>query len=433
MGESYTERLRAKKNLCDYYMDQAQQTFFDNGKVHTREECAFLQQAANLRSEMAQMSVDAERKHHLAKLQQLNQAIEVCRRECDPDYLAKENAFRQAQAQAQGKPAGKPAAGQAAAQEEVKKKPAASKREAISDEEVEKWYREAPSHSFDDVSGMTELKKKLKSCIEASKNNKLREFLKMKSVHSFFFIGPPGCGKTYIIEAFAHELMQKDYKFLSLDASNIRSKYVGDAEKIVKRMFEEAVKSAPCIVFVDEIESVCKNRSLPDLPEYASAITTAFLTGYNIISNTDKNIIFIGATNYPNLVDNAMLDRVEKIRVPFPDEGARAAAFERSLGKIFQLESDLTFKHMAEMTPTYNYRDIDHVIEALKDVVYDQIDQEYGHGEEAIEAITSGDYRISLETFDDVIEKVLPTPKDDIIRDLDVWEQKFKTRALMGD
>lgn len=433
MGQSYTERLRSKKNLCDYYMDQAQQVFFDNGKVHTREECAFLQQAANLRSEMAQMSVDAERKHHLAKLQQLNQAIEICRRECDPDYLARENAYRQAAAaQAQNKQAPKPAANQAEA-EEVKKKPASSKREAISDEEVEKWYREAPSHSFDEVSGMTELKKKLKNCIEASKNNKLREFLKMKSVHSFFFIGPPGCGKTYIIEAFAHELMQKDYKFISLDASNIRSKYVGDAEKIVKRMFEEALKSAPCIVFVDEIESVCKNRSLPDLPEYASAITTAFLTGYNMISHADKNIIFIGATNYPGLVDNAMLDRVEKIRVPFPDEGARAAAFERALGNIFMLDDALSYDHMAEMTPTYNYRDIDHVIEALKDVIYEEIDAEYGHGEEAIEAITNGDFRISLETFDNVIDKVLPTPKDDIIRDLDVWEQKFKTRALMGD
>ena len=60
----------------------------------------------------------------------------------------------------------------------------------------------------------------------------------MKQLHSYFFIGPPGCGKTYIIEAFAHELMDQNYKYLSLVGSDILSRFVGEAEKIITRLFE---------------------------------------------------------------------------------------------------------------------------------------------------------------------------------------------------
>ena len=107
----------------------------------------------------------------------------------------------------------------------------------------------------------------------------------MKNLHSYFFVGPPGCGKTFIIKAFAKELAEKDYKYIALEGSDILSRYVGDAEKIVTRVFEEAEKQDKCIVFIDEVDGVCKNRSKSNLPEYAASLTTAFLTGYNRIVN----------------------------------------------------------------------------------------------------------------------------------------------------
>ena len=141
--------------------------------------------------------------------------------------------------------------------------------------------------------------------------------------------------------------------------SDILSRYVGEAEKIITRLFEEAEKNAPCIVFIDEVDGVCKNRSQPNLPEYAASLTTAFLTGYNRINSSDKPIIFIGATNYPNQVDNAMLDRVELVRVPFPDTDARESAFRRQFSKLITLEDGFTFEDIADATATYNFRDID--------------------------------------------------------------------------
>ena len=125
--------------------------------------------------------------------------------------------------------------------------------------------------------------------------------------------------------------MKSDYKYLKLCGADILSRFVGDGEKVVKRLFEEARDNAPCIVFVDEIDGVCKDRNLPNLPEYSRTLTTAFLEGYNSIIETTlkseenqepKPIIFIGATNYPGLVDNAMMDRVELLRVPLPDTEA---------------------------------------------------------------------------------------------------------------
>ena len=273
---------------------------------------------------------------------------------------------------------------------------------------------------------MTELKEQLRGCIQDLRIAELKAYLKGKQIHSFFFYGPPGCGKTYIIKAFAHELMDKDYKFLSLEGSDILSKYVGDAEKIVAQVFEEAQKNAPCIVFFDEVDGVCKSRSLPDLPNYAASLTTAFLTGYNRIDESEKPIIFIGATNYPRQVDNAMLDRVELIRVPLPDADARAAKFARDLEGLVPLEDGLTYARMAQETEAYNYRDIDRLIAKMKTMMVKQLMKDYGTEAKALAALKAGEYKISVALFDEARHSCLPTPKDGILREIDQWEEQIK-------
>lgn len=82
------------------------------------------------------------------------------------------------------------------------------------------------------------------------------------------------------------------------------------------------------LVFVDEIDGVSINRNLPGIAEYQASITTAFLTDYNHINNSDKDIVFIGVTNFPERMDSAMHSRVELIRVPLPDREARKGYFE---------------------------------------------------------------------------------------------------------
>ena len=407
MDNDYIRKMQTKENLCLAYMRQADDEFDRNGGKPSKEQCKLLQQAAYLRFEMARMSVGEERLYQQRKLQELNRQIRDIARQIDPELAKRMEA---ANSQDKGKPQDKPVPGNKSAD------PA----------EVTGWFKEAPKQSFADVSGMTELKEQLRGCIQDLRIAELKAYLKMKQIHSFFFYGPPGCGKTYIIKAVGHELMDKDYKFLSLEGSDILSKYVGDAEKIVAQVFEEAQKNAPCIVFFDEVDGVCKSRSLPDLPNYAASLTTAFLTGYNRIDESEKPIIFIGATNYPRQVDNAMLDRVELIRVPLPDADARAAKFARDLEGLVPLEDGLTYARMAQETETYNYRDIDRLIAKMKTMMVKQLMKDYGTEAKAMAALKAGEYKISVALFDEARHSCLPTPKDGILREIDQWEEQIK-------
>ena len=303
-----------------------------------------------------------------------------------------------------------------------------------SDIDVSKWFKEIPLHTFEDVAGMDDLKEKLRQCVVDTRVGKLKEYLGIPRLHSFFFIGPPGCGKTYIVEAFAHELMEQNYKYISLTGSDILSRYVGDAEKIVSRMFQEAEENAPCILFVDEIDGVCKNRSLPNLPEHAATLTTAFLEGFNRINERKdpKTIIFIGATNYPGKVDNAMMDRVELIRVPFPDRGAREHAIRRQFKDILQFDADCSYDFMAEATEMYNYRDIVRLCNRLKNEIVRDIMTKYSDEEAAINALKDCSYMVERKQFETAKQNCLPAPKDAIIRSLDEWEEQYR-RGIEGD
>ncbi|HJC11237.1 MAG TPA: ATP-binding protein [Candidatus Blautia merdigallinarum] len=412
MEDSYIKKMNMKENICMELMQKADEEYIKNNHQHTKQECAYLQQAATLRSELASMSIGEERAYQQRKLNELNRKITKVIMEVDPEFMKRYKENKQKEKHLKnGSGAGKADTG-------GKEKPL--------DESIASWFKEAPKHSFADVSGMHELKEQLKECIANAQLKNLEDYLKMKKLHSYFFIGPPGCGKTYIIEAFAHELMDKNYTYLSLAGSDILSRYVGEAEKIVTRLFEEAENHTPCIIFIDEIDGVCKNRSLPNLPEYAASITTAFLTGYNRINSSDKDIIFIGATNYPNQVDDAMLDRVELVRVPFPDLDARKRAFSHSLKEIISLEEDFSYDEMAEKTEKYNYRDIDRMVSRIKKEILKQVIHQYPGEQNAIEALKAGKFLLTREMFDKIQEDFLPTPKDEIEKELDEWERRFK-------
>ena len=432
--DGYIERMQAKENQCMALIQQADDVLAVNGFQPSKEECIYLQRAANLRYEMAQMSVGEERLYQQRKLQELNQRIKKIVQALNPELYKRmqENLARQKE-EKNGKEKDKDAKSlQKSAGGGTGGGKSSSSSGGIPDETVESWFKDAPKHSFDDVSGMAQLKEQLRECIADSQLNRLKKHLKMEQLHSYFFIGPPGCGKTYIIEAFAHELMDQNYKYLSLVGSDILSRFVGEAEKIITRLFEEAEKNAPCIVFIDEVDGVCKNRSQPMLPEYAASLTTAFLTGYNRINSSDKPIIFIGATNYPKQVDNAMLDRVELVRVPFPDLEARTYSFEKHFQDIITLEEGFTCGDMAAATDTYNYRDIKRLVSRIKNMVLKDVMQIYQDEEKALAALKAGAYRLTREMFRKGQESCLPTPKEDIIRELDEWEEKFKKNIDEG-
>ena len=424
----YISRIRSMESQCAIYEQQAEDEYRTKGR-HTKQECIYLQQAADLRQEMATISSGGVQEYQQRKKRELDMRIREIVGILNPELLRRFDAgqVKKGGSAKAGTKAGTGAASGAGGT-------AAAAKGKDSDIDVSKWFKEIPLHTFDDVAGMDDLKEKLRQCVVDTRVGKLKEYLGIPRLHSFFFIGPPGCGKTYIVEAFAHELMEQNYKYISLTGSDILSRYVGDAEKIVSRMFQEAEENAPCILFVDEIDGVCKNRSLPNLPEHAATLTTAFLEGFNRINERKdpKTIIFIGATNYPGKVDNAMMDRVELIRVPFPDRGAREHAIRRQFKDILQFDADCSYDFMAEATEMYNYRDIVRLCNRLKNEIVRDIMTKYSDEEAAINALKDCSYMVERKQFETAKQNCLPAPKDAIIRSLDEWEEQYR-RGIEGD
>jgi len=435
------EMIRLQKKYIDEINNADEIRRLYNGKP-TAIECQCLQKAADYKSRLVDISKGSGDHYikHMNDLNDVNKRIKKLRSELEPGRNSTRNSSLNSSGSAA---ANKNSSGDSSAEN----KNTAQNNDNDEDEiKTDEWYQEKPKYSFEDVSGMDNVKEKLKTCMIESELERLAKRLKMNVLNSFFFVGPPGCGKTYIIKAFVNELMtRKNYKYLYLDCSQIITKYVGDSEKIVKKLFEEAVKAAPCILFIDEIDGMCKNRSIPSLPEYASSLTTAFLTSYNIINESDKNIIFIGATNYPRNVDEAMLDRVEVIYVGLPDRDGRIRAFSDAFSAksddpfdfLIKFETSLTAEYMADRTNGYNYRDIKRVVENVKKEVFNDLANKlYANmkkytAEEFVEIIidclNNGEYKLKKSTFDNVISNFIPSNKNKIIADIKNWMEEVRS------
>lgn len=408
--ETYEEKIKRLEKEYLLAQNKAEQEYRNNGNKHTKQECLYLKEAQQKCQELANVSQGAEREHRLKQAKFIDTNLTKIVRELDADTADRIEKIKE----------------ESKTKKEQKNSTPIKKSSQISDEEVQAWFKELPKHSFDDVSGMDELKETLKKCVSDS-HKELREYLNRKTVQSYIFIGPSGCGKTYIVEAFAHELIQEqNYKYMSISSGDILSPLVGVAEQKVERLFKEIEENAPCLVFIDEIDGVCKNRKLPNLAEHSKTLTTAFLTGYNNICNSDKDIIFIAATNFPNQVDDAMVDRIRVIRVPLPDKKARSAAFEKALKNMISLGNDITLEEIGQLTKDYSYRDISRFIELIKDKIENLAEEKQISDSEMVQKLQNKEICLTKEMFDELLQKNVATPKDKILSELDEWENRFK-------
>lgn len=137
--------------------------------------------------------------------------------------------------------------------------------------------------------------------------------------------GPPGCGKTYLAKAVASEV---NATFFSVSAANLVSKWLGEAEKLVKQLYESAKKEAPSIIFFDEVDSLVSARGSGE-NEAMRRVKTQLLQAIEGVGTGDELIVTIGATNIPWELDPAMRRRFEKrILISLPEAEARSTMFK---------------------------------------------------------------------------------------------------------
>jgi len=234
-----------------------------------------------------------------------------------------------------------------------------SAQESAGDSEL---FTDPPSRTLDDVGGMNDLKQLMQhKVIHQFQDSQFRDDLGVSPTNGVLLHGPPGTGKTYISKALAGEL---GYPYAQVRASDLVSSYVGETGQNVANLFEEALQMQPCVIFIDEIDSIASNRQTLDRDSqaYGNAVSE-MLQGLDQVQEED--ILVIASTNLLDNVDGAIRRSSrfdEKIEVPPPDEQARKEILEVHLRNRETMDS-IDTERVAELTEQFSAADLKKVIE----------------------------------------------------------------------
>ncbi len=187
---------------------------------------------------------------------------------------------------------------------------------------------EVPKVKWSDVGGLDDVKNALKEAVEwPLKNAESFKRLGIKPARGIMLYGPPGCGKTYIVKAVANEA---GVNFIAVKGPEIMSKWVGESEENIRKIFRKAKQVSPAIIFFDEMDAIAPRRGLEAGTRVSEQIVSQILTEMSGIEDIE-GVAVISATNRPDIIDPALLrpGRFDKlIYVPAPDLGTRKKIFE---------------------------------------------------------------------------------------------------------
>ena len=215
-----------------------------------------------------------------------------------------------------------------------------------------------PDVSWDDVGGLDELKDELREAVEwPIKHKEAYDYVNVETPKGVLLHGPPGTGKTLIAKALAK---MTESNFISIKGPELLSKWVGESEKGVREIFRKARQVAPCIIFLDEVDSLVPRRGSGNSDSHVTEnIVSQILTEIDGLEEL-HNVLIIGATNRLDIVDEALLrpgrfDRI--IEVGNPDSKGRKHIFEIHTKKK-PLESNVDIKKLVEITDGFSGAEI---------------------------------------------------------------------------
>ena len=251
-----------------------------------------------------------------------------------------------------------------------------------------------PKITFNDVAGLEEVKEELQEEIDFLRNPRKFSALGAKIPKGVLLVGPPGCGKTLLARAVAGEA---GVPFFSVSGSEFVEMFVGVGAARVRDLFEQAKKYAPCIIFIDEIDAVGRQRGAGlggghDEREQTLNQLLVEMDGFD----PNSGIIVIAATNRPDILDPALLrpgrfDR--RIVVGFPDVKEREAILKIHT-KNKPLGNDINLSVLAKRTAGFTGADLENLV-----------------NEAALLAARRGKNRITMEELEESIDRVIAGPQ----------------------
>ena len=272
---------------------------------------------------------------------------------------------------------------------------------------------EVPNVHWAQVGGLVSVKKELQESVEwPMKYRDVFDYAKTRPPKGILLYGPPGTGKTLLAKAVANE---SEANFISIKGPELLSKWVGESERGVREIFHKARLAAPCVVFMDEIDSLVPTRGAGFDNQVTERVISQILTELDGLEEL-RDVVIIGATNRPDMIDQALLrpGRFDKLLyVPVPDLESRKEIFkihikDRPLGK------DISIDDLVRRTDGYSGADIQAVVDTASMAAIRAYVDKY-RGSDVIKAKLK-ELEITKKDFEEAMNKVKPYSKSDVGR-----------------
>ena len=272
-------------------------------------------------------------------------------------------------------------------------------------------FVEVPDIKWEDIGGLSTIKQELQEAVEwPLKYLGVFTYADATPPKGILLYGPPGTGKTLMAKAAANE---SEANFISIKGPELLSKWVGESEKGVREIFRKARQAAPCIIFFDELDAIAPTRGDHGDSHVTERVISQFLTemdGLEILTN----VVVIGATNRPDIIDPALLrpgrfDRI--LYVPPPDRESRVQIIKIHTKKK-PLAEDVNIEELADKTDGYTGADIASLSSAAVMLALREHITKYPDSKEAEKQ--TKDLKINMKHFEDAMKKIRPLSKQEV-------------------